>query len=390
MYVLPTSLRRFLIPSGTLRQIILARERGSARSPTRERRAGVSIRCVKARCQSPSPSSTRRDETTFGASGRSDLEAAGASTGASTRTFLGTRRAGGSLGGGVGVGFFGGRFGGGGWSRTSTDEGMVCSVALGPAALAVAAASSAKAASAARNLSLAISAVLAAFSAESASAAASERSAAASAAIAARSSSWSKSSPLSLNAPSCGVAPEVRVRTCHQGEGRERQPRPPGPLTSESIAFVNNEQASTKQKPTFSVWLPALFLRCLCARHKRVVERSFSFPIQRAVRDGVNNCFAVGKERPTAATPNPRALADAAPIGRCDRPRRCARRPARGSSTLVPMDLMPRAVAPAPRRQPLPAPGSRRFWLPVGPLCLTRSASRCAIIAGCRHSPLQS
>ena len=234
--MLPTSLRRFLIPSGTLRQIILARERGSARSPTRERRAGVSIRCVKARCQSPSPSSTRRDETTFGASGRSDLEAAGASTGASTRTFLGTRRAGGSLGGGVGVGFFGGRFGGGGWSRTSTDEGIVCSVALGPAALdasrgpaaaaavvvAVAAASSAKAASAARNLSLAISAVLAAFSAESASAAASERSAAASAAIAARSSSWSKSSPLSLNAPSCGVAPEVRVRTCHQGEGRER------------------------------------------------------------------------------------------------------------------------------------------------------------------------
>jgi len=162
----------------------------------------------------------------------------------------------------------------------------------------------------------------------------------------------------------------------------------------------------------------------MCAPKTRckVTKRNFSFPIQQeikkgrlylhsrgysqgyhkgnglercltrfnAARCGVNNCFAVGKERPTAATPNPRALADAAPIGRCDRPRRCARRPARGSSTLVPMDLMPRAAAPAPRRQPLPAPGSRRFGLPVGPLCLTRSASRCAIIAGCRHSPLQS
>ena len=61
-----------------------------------------------------------------------------------------------------------------------------------------------------------------------------------------------------------------------------------------------------------------------------------------------------------------------------------------GPAPLVQMGLLPRAVAPALRRQPLPAPGSRRFGLPVGPLCLTRSASFCAIIAGCRHSSLQS
>ena len=75
-----------------------------------------------------------------------------------------------------------------------------------------------------------------------------------------------------------------------------------------------------------------------------------------AARCGVNCCLLWGNcvQQPRLP-PNPRALADAAPIGRCDRPRRCASRPA------------PRVG---------PAPWSRRTSCPAQ-LRLRRVASRC-------------